>query len=495
MKSIVTFTAFCSLSILSSGRPFAQGQTAKDVSWDAEKRSLSYTLPRDSIVKIRVGRESGPVYETLVNLEERKAGKHKEAWSGKDSKGLIDFIKFGDLHFCVDPLPKLEKDLELLVDLPSGVAKGKGVITVNQNFSLNIDIEKKDREKFAKTGFEVRTFIDGEFVKVDNGRDLPYRLKLNPVKLSPGEHLLSINAWPVPERSRVAYKNMLISYEYRKQAVSNTVRGKKFSPAIAFCQRVDGYWQINIADLDGSNSRRITTSSIDKSSPAFSPDGRLVAYVNSAGELWIFDRASSEERKIPLPINCAEARFAPDGKNLIFTSYQDLYHGDTELWTVDIEDYSLKKIVSRPWLQYNAVSSPDGNYIIFVDGPELYGQEIRKLNHKTKDITQLTDNGPYDFDMQPCFSPDGENIYYSSNQDGNYDIWAMDKFGQDPRNLTRNPADDKAPQVGQVGESIYFLSDRSGSVQIWRMGVDGGNPEQMTRARTDLRDLSLYEVK
>ena len=150
--------------------------------------------------------------------------------------------------------------------------------------------------------------------------------------------------------------------------------------------------------------------------------------------------------------------------------------------------------MNRPFLQYNPVFSPDGNSIIFVDGPELYGQEIRRLNLKTKDVTQLTENGPYDYDMQPCFSPDGESIFYSSSQgeSGNYNIWVMDKFGQNPHNLTKNPADNKAPQVTEDGNSIYFLSDRSGNIQIWRMDVDGRNPRQITNAETALRGLSVF---
>lgn len=473
MKKITAVTVFCYLLIILEGRLFAQNPIIEEMFWDEDKRELSYTLSSDATVKIRAGRVAGPVYETLVNLEERKAGKHHQNWSAKDSQGSIDFTKFGQLHFCVDPQPKPEKDLELLVDSLSA-----------EIFSLNVDLKEADKEKFAKNGFEVRTFIDGNLVKVDNGHEFPYMLNLDLNTFDVGEHLLSINLWPLPQRSQVAYKNMVISCKKKESFAS-----------LAFCQRVDGYWQIYTADLNGVGVLQLTKSLIDKSDPAFSPDGKRIAYANNRGELWIFDRENKQERQIILPVNCAQPQFSPDGKNVVFISHQDLYHGDTELWTVDIQNGELRKIINRPWLQYNPVFSPDGNNIIFVDGPELYGQEIRKINLKAKDVTQLTDNGPYDYDFQPCFSSDGEKIFYSSNQDGNYDIWVMDKFGQNPRNLTNHPADDKAPEVTGDGEALYFLSDRSGNVQIWRMGIDSTSPEQVTKAKTDLRCLSLYKVK
>src|SRR3989338_6634097 len=130
MKKIFTSILAFSSSLTIVAGACAQGPMVKDIAWDTEKREISYTLSQDAIVKMRAGQESGPVYETLVNLEERKAGSRKEPWSGKDSLGAIDFTKFGRLHFCVDPMPKQEKDLELLVGLPPETVSTKEAIVV-----------------------------------------------------------------------------------------------------------------------------------------------------------------------------------------------------------------------------------------------------------------------------------------------------------------------------------------------------------------------------
>jgi TolB protein len=206
----------------------------------------------------------------------------------------------------------------------------------------------------------------------------------------------------------------------------------------------------------------------------------------------MMDKEGTNNHKVSLPIYASQPRWSPDGKRIIFVSYQDLYHGDTKIWEVNLETLKLKKLTHRPWLQYDPYYQPDGSSIIFTDGPELYAQDIYQLDLKKGDSLQRTDNRPYDFDMQAVYSADGEKIVFSSNQDGNYDIWIMDKFGQDRVNLTRNPGYDIMPQISRDGKKIYFLSDRSKTLQVWRMDIDGANLAQITNTQADIQDLALY---
>jgi len=135
-------------------------EPVKDISWDKEKGVLSYIIPKDNVVKIRAGSPLGPVYRTLVDLEERKAGKNQESWDGRDELGLIDFNDFGPLHFCIDVLPKSKKDLPLEVRFPKELPVEKGVLKVRQSLSIGVDIDEKDKEWFCKDGIEIMAFLD-----------------------------------------------------------------------------------------------------------------------------------------------------------------------------------------------------------------------------------------------------------------------------------------------------------------------------------------------
>lgn len=205
------------------------------------------------------------------------------------------------------------------------------------------------------------------------------------------------------------------------------------------------------------------------------------------------DSNGKNQHKISLPLKCSEPKFSPSGEKIIFTSLEDVYHGSTKIWQVDLESLKLTKLINRPWLQYNPDYSPDMTQIIFTDGPELFEQDIRRLDLKTGDITQITDNGPYDYDMQASFLSSGQEILYSTNESGDYEIYKMDKFGRDKINLSRSPSSyDIMPAVSKDDKSVYFLSDRSGNFAIWKMNMDGSQPRQITQAKSGINSFSIW---
>ncbi len=264
---------------------------------------------------------------------------------------------------------------------------------------------------------------------------------------------------------------------------------------ITFTQLTGNFWQIWIMDLDGLNPKLLTNSPIDKVHLCFSYDGKKIAYTTNKGELWIMDSEGSNNSRTDLPISCFEPRFSPDNEKIVFTSYQDIYHGNTELWEYNFKTKKLIKLTNRAWLQYNPDYSPKGDAVIFTDGPELYGQEIRKLNLETKDITQLTDNGPFDYDMQANFFPDGERIVYSSNQSGNYDIWLMDKFGRKKTNLSKSADSfDVLPAPTKDGKNVFFISDKNdGIFRIWKIDLKTKKLKQISKNNSHILYFSIYE--
>ncbi|MFH1229968.1 MAG: hypothetical protein V1709_00585 [Planctomycetota bacterium] len=428
-----------------------------------------------------------------MNLETRKTGKNEEIWDGKDESGMIDFAEFGKIHFCIDTLPRSKKDSVLKVELPQDISQG-GIVTIKRkSLSLILDIvDPVAKEWFNNQGIKAMVFLDNQLIKLERAKGLPCTLEFDLRAEQGVKHLLTLNVW-AGDHSCVAYKNLLIRIELEKENLPIVkTKGEVKTGKIAFCQRRKGYWQLWTADLGGSHLRQITKTLVDKRYPVFSPDGEKIAFVTNQGELWVINSNGKNGHRIPLSISVYYPRWAINGKKIVFVSYQDIYHGDTELWEVDLESLKLNKIVSRPWLQFDPCYSPDGNSLIFTDGPELYGQEIRRLDLKTKDIVQVTDNGPYDYDMEAAYTPDGQSIVYASNECANYDIWIMDKFGSNKRNLTQNPACDIMPQVTSDGRSIYFLSDRDGSMQVWRMDTEGKERTRITGDKNDKLGLSVY---
>ena len=61
-------------------------------------------------------------------------------------------------------------------------------------------------------------------------------------------------------------------------------------------------------------------------------------------------------------------------------------------------------------------------------------------------ITRLTSDPARDFN--PCWSPDGTQIAFQSERDGNWEIYVMNADGSDQKNITNNPADESHPSWG-----------------------------------------------
>jgi Tol biopolymer transport system component len=96
----------------------------------------------------------------------------------------------------------------------------------------------------------------------------------------------------------------------------------------------------------------------------------------------------------------------------------------------------------------------------------------------------LTQNEADDTDFS--WSPDGTQLVFSSNRDGNLEIYVVNSDGSEPRNLTQNGAVDSHPDWSSDGARIVFYSNRdSRSEHIYIMNADGTGVQQLTSSPYD----------
>ena len=84
-----------------------------------------------------------------------------------------------------------------------------------------------------------------------------------------------------------------------------------------------------------------------------------------------------------------------------------------------------------------------------------------------------------------CISPDGTKIAFTSNRDGNPEIYIMNVDGSGLRRLTNHPAIDTTPTWSPTGTQIAFTSDRGGTPSIYIVGVDGLGLRRITFENSD----------
>jgi hypothetical protein len=121
-----------------------------------------------------------------------------------------------------------------------------------------------------------------------------------------------------------------------------------------------------------------------------------------------------------------------------------------------------------PLLQGSVVfsSNRDGN------------SEIYAMNLGDQSLNRLTSNTVQD--IQPALAPDSVQVAYVSNQDGNNEIYLSGTDRRTPRNLTNNAADDQQPTWSPDGNWIAFTTNRDGNQEIYIMRSDGSQLRNLT---------------
>jgi TolB protein len=90
---------------------------------------------------------------------------------------------------------------------------------------------------------------------------------------------------------------------------------------------------------------------------------------------------------------------------------------------------------------------------------------------------RVTSRGPSYFHS---WSPDGREMVYTGDRDGELDIYKISADGGEEQRLTDAPGVDDGPEYTPDGKWIYFNSSRTGKMQLWRMAPGGYDPQQVT---------------
>jgi TolB protein len=127
--------------------------------------------------------------------------------------------------------------------------------------------------------------------------------------------------------------------------------------------------------------------------------------------------------------------------------------------------------------------SPDGKCLAISyhdplhHSPKAYKSTIGLLPVSGGEPKKVTDDVP---SYWHGWSPDGKQLVYCAERNGNYDVYRISVNGGLEQRLTNDPSLDDGPEYGPDGKFIYFNSYRTGHMQIWRMLSDGSAPEQLT---------------
>ena len=93
--------------------------------------------------------------------------------------------------------------------------------------------------------------------------------------------------------------------------------------------------------------------------------------------------------------------------------------------------------------------------------------------------------------FQPVVSGDGETVVFTSNREGNTDVWESNRRSSAVRRLTSHPASDADVFLSRDGKTLLWSSARTGHYEIWGAGGDGSAPRRISDDGVDAENPSL----
>ena len=239
--------------------------------------------------------------------------------------------------------------------------------------------------------------------------------------------------------------------------------------------------EIYISDYDGANQQRITTSRHLNINPAWSPDGRAVAYTSYRPMPLVFvSRIYQGILQNPTkgPSSYFTPVFSPDGKQIAFASNRD---GNMELYVMNVDGSNVRRLTNHPASDIAPAWSPTGTQIAFTSDRATPGQaQIYLMNADGSGARRLTTSESYADRATWAPAPYNE-IAFTARNAGGYDIKVYDLITNQTRQLTFGEGANESPAYSPNGRHIAFTSTRAGRVQIFTMSRDGQNVRQITR--------------
>ena len=257
---------------------------------------------------------------------------------------------------------------------------------------------------------------------------------------------------------------------------------------IAYSSDQDGDFEIWVMNADGSGQRKLTDNDATDWSPAWSPDGAQIAFVSNRDgndEIYTMNADGSDQRRLTQTDDGESfPAWSPDGTEISFDSDRD---GNWEIYVMASDGSHVRRLTNDPADDWITSWSPDGSQIVFEskrDGDyEIYlmpapGPQAQ-VDADGSNQHRLTDNRVHD--GFPAWSPDGAQIAFMSQRDGNYEIYVMNADGTNQRRVTDNRAEDSDPAWSPSGDWLVFVSERDGNDEIHVMPA----PEPQAEVKAD----------
>jgi Tol biopolymer transport system component len=262
---------------------------------------------------------------------------------------------------------------------------------------------------------------------------------------------------------------------------------------------------------DGGVMTRLTSGEGFDHEPAWSPDGKRIAFVRGpnqlGGELRIIQAADGKNVPLPKPAsvrgtyNFHKLEYSPDGSRLLGVFSADgKEHG---LAWYDLATGAVKSLKVPP-LGYSSRYglSPDGKRILYTTSLDKPSEQAGNNGPQVDVWTIPADGGKAEkivrfpsriFDL--CIHPDGKSLIAVSDLGGAYnDLWRLPLAagsGSDPlaqlKKITFGQADEDRPSISRDGKWLVYTANHDGATAVVMRALSSGKEHTVAVQQLDYR--------
>lgn len=237
-------------------------------------------------------------------------------------------------------------------------------------------------------------------------------------------------------------------------------------------------------DADGAGLAQVRAAGNPALSPAFSRDGRRIAYtafVRSGQPIVLQDLAGGRRDVVPgteFGLNITPA-FSPDGRRLAFAHGSD---AGTDIYVYDVaRNCCMERVTAGRFADnLSPTWSPDGSRLAFISNragtPQLY---VMGADGTGQEVLGRFDYGATGPTAAPDWSPDGRMIAFHRDVAGVPQVFVLDAASRAVRQLTGSGRNEDATWAPD-SRHLAFVSGRSGARELWVLDIETGRLRQLT---------------